>query len=148
MFGFLKRRLITRMKDAVAQVKLGFGLHLIVKYRQRFDLEIASALSAAVVNDLFGDRPAPYAVTNPAQVQASVAELRNESPELRRLLTDALRVYATLNYSEGTFNTSAVERAHALGILVPGGDAPDPTAFPAQAQAFCSEMLARTRSLD
>lgn len=99
------------------------------------EASFVSMLAGAVTNELFGTpnqeaRFVQFRRENRGIIEQELLDLPTQAPHLRAPITDALRVAALCDSQEGLGDdTSALNRADALGILIRDRDIPLPSTF-------------------
>ncbi|WP_035215813.1 hypothetical protein [Desulfobulbus elongatus] len=101
-------------------------------------------LAGAVINNLFGTRPADAAVAafgaaNRELVEQELRELATTCAPLRPLLTDALRMQTICDNQEGIHSIPSLLMARALGILQEDQELPLPSTFMLQVRRLAAE---------
>ncbi len=149
-----------RMANAVDFVKIGLYLHIHTTYKMEYGKEYAGMLAAAVTNELFLDDPSNERgkefLEKPANkskvIDAIKALTKNE--EIRKIITEAIRVKATVIFGEKGKDDPLVEKiiVHIkklkdIGILIPGGDFPEPSTFIPMATEFLATSKKRAEGV-
>ena len=154
MFG--KKKQIKALIGLVDQVKIGLYLYLLPAYKSKLDKEQAARLIAAVLNMVFcepptGDIGAEFISDedNVRRVKSVIEEHLQGQEKLKRIITDAVRVLCTARHglnpkmSPDEFQRQCkdpIDRIRELGLLIPGGEAPSPTAFGPDVLSFLDEV--------
>lgn len=102
-----------------------------------------SHLSGAVLNNLFGERPLDeaverFAADNRELVERELHELADRCPDLRPVLTDALRMKTICDNQEGIHSIPSLLMAKALGILQEERALPMPSTFMLQVRTLAA----------
>lgn len=140
-----------RMWDGVNMVKMGLYERLRLKLTPAHSADTAGFLAAAVVNELFSEKPEDEAAkaflqANRSLVAAEIEELRADD-EIRLMVTQAVRVKTVI-----TLDTAPASKLSDLGMLLPGGCAPTRESFLPMAADFLNASepapAAEAQSLD
>jgi len=132
-----KRALIRKMTAAVDLVKIGLFKRLYSSYVPRMQSDDAASIAAAVVNYVFSEQASKseadrWAHQHQALIERQARRLR-EDADICEAVTQAVRVRTLIAYARGEINedrmTAALERLKQLGLLIPGGEAPNPGTF-------------------
>ncbi len=96
-------------------------------------------VAAAAVNDIFNSHNDTSKITykNHQQViEEILKELGETNPELKQIITDALRVYVQANWALGSelmkdmdYVQDLFKRSRERGLFIEGGDNPNPDTF-------------------
>jgi len=153
---FGKKRLFDDLTRAVDMVKITLYLQVMHECSSTLDEDHSAALAAAVVNTVFSEPPTGSIgetflsqPENMARVREVIGEVLQPRDELRRIVTDAVRVKCTVNHGRNPRMgpveirrqcLDPIDRIKELGLLVPGGDSPVPSQFIRDATSFLSEI--------
>jgi len=133
-----------RMLEGVQMVKRGLYLRLIRRLEDTYGLEKAKWLAAAIINELFSDLPSneegrEFLQLNKDNVRQEISNLRDDR-ETRLAVTQAVRVRGIIRHTLGDSPqkdlVDPLEKLRKLGILIPGGETPEPDSFLSMARAF------------
>lgn len=136
--------LLSRMLAGVQMVKRGLYLHLIYRLQAKYGKEKAKFLAAAVINTLFSDSPPTkkgedFLKANKDLVDQEISNLQKDN-EICNAVTQAVRVRGIISHhldsSSQESLINALERLKELGVLVPGGETPEPDSFLSMAHKF------------
>jgi len=130
-------KLIAVLREGVAVVQMVFFKELkqhLEKYHPQMDEAWRSLLAGAITNELFGTpNPDPkfmrFWQENKAIIEQEMLGLAANLPELRRYITDALRVQVLCDNQEGTDSAEVLTYAAQLGILIKERNIPLPSTF-------------------
>lgn len=135
----MERRFIPSLREGIDVVKMIFFQDLKQKFTRKYPGQgngYPAMLAGAVMNDLFctpnpQERFRFFAEENRALIADELQKVAEESPELRLLLTDALRMHFLCNHQEGIEdgNEEMLKKAKACGILLEERDVPLPKGF-------------------
>lgn len=132
-----KSQLIAVLREGVAVVQMIFFKELKAQLETNHpDKEPSthSMIAAAVTNELFGT-PNPesgfvqFRQQHKAIIEQEMLGLAVNLPDLRRYITDALRVQTLCDNQEGLGNNNSLAVADKLGILLADRDMPLPSTF-------------------
>jgi hypothetical protein len=116
-----------------------------LKFVDRYGEEDADLLAAAVSNKLLLGEPTNtkavrFLNLHSDLVNSELSNLKNENEEIRKIITQALRVKAAIDSEKRLKPTDTIlnmmDQAHTLGILIPGGEFPSPESFLRMASKF------------
>lgn len=135
----IKRELIPSLREGVDIVRMIFFKqmkeYLSEKY-QNEDNSYPGMLAGAIMNELFGtlnpvEKFSIFAEANNETIQQELNIVDEQFPELRILLTDALRIHFLCNHQEGIVdnNEEILKKAKDYGILMEERDVPLPKGF-------------------
>ncbi len=139
--------LIKRMSEGVMMVKLGLYLRLTNSLKDTYEIERAKMLAAAMVNELFSEPPQGakgkmFLESNRALIEQLISVVPGNK-EVCKAVTQAVRVKGIINdYTDGDTQKvllDPVEKLRRLGILIPGGKAPEPDSFLPMAREFLGQ---------
>jgi hypothetical protein len=130
-------KLVAVLREGVAVVQMVFFKELkthIEKNYPQVDEARRSMLTGAITNELFGTpNPDPkfkqFCQENKAVIEQEMLGLAANLPELRRYITDALRVQVLCDNHEGKDSAEILTYADKLGILLRERDIPLPSTF-------------------
>jgi hypothetical protein len=135
----VKRELIPSLREGVDIVRIIFFKNMkkyISEKYQEEDNSFSGMLAGAIMNELFGTlNPAEkfsiFAETNSEIIQQELNNVKEQFPDLRILLTDALRIHFLCNHQEGIDdnNEEILKKAKDYGILMEERDVPLPKGF-------------------
>ena len=139
-------RVTVVMREAVAMVEMVLFKLLRQGIQDRYADKpdpFATHLAGAVINNLFGERPVDRAVARFAAEHRELVErelrgLGGHYPELRPVLTDALRMKTICDNQEGIHSIPSLLMARALNILEEGRDLPLPSTFMLQVRTLAA----------
>ena len=134
------------MREAVAMVQMVLFKVLRQDLHDRYVDRVEpffSHLSGAVINNLFGEQPLDQAVewfaaSNRELVERELRELAEHCPDLRPVLTDALRMKTICDNQEGIHSIPSLLMAKALGILQEERALPMPSTFMLQVRTLAA----------
>ncbi|MBN2182057.1 MAG: hypothetical protein JW715_09085 [Sedimentisphaerales bacterium] len=115
-------------------VKLGVLDRLAVRFKGIYGQETANSLAAAVVNELFCQKPTdPHArdfySTNKQVVRRELSNLKYDD-EICKIITQAIRVKLSLSAEQsGESMGDHIEKLTKLGIFIPDEYTPTPALF-------------------
>jgi len=133
----ITNRLIPHMREGIEVVKM----IMFKKLREHLELShpdrdgiFLSRLAGAVVNEIFGttndQEPfATFILENRGLISAELKVTAQTLPEMRIPLTDALRMQTICDLQEGDDNSSLLEQALDLNLLISDRDLPLPHTF-------------------
>ena len=145
--------MVRRMLEGVELVKLGVYARLESRFAREHGGDLAAFLSAAVVNELFSERPGnaramEFSRLNRELITRELRALKRDE-EIRRAVTDAVRVKAVLELARGGMSVPSwvehLQRLEGLGILIPGGEVPSSEFALAAARFYESSVGAAER---
>lgn len=125
------------MLSGVEMVKLGILDRLAERFREVYGQETADSLAAAMVNELFCQKPAdPYAreffITNKNVIERELSNLKYDN-QICRITTQAIRIMASLaDEHRDNMHESLDEHIHKLtklGIFIPNEYTSTPNFF-------------------
>ncbi len=125
-------------------VKLGVMDRLAERFKGIYGQETADSLAAAVVNELFCQKPSdPHAreffTTNKDVVERELSNLKYDD-EICKIITQAIRVKASLSGEHSNDITGSlkdhINKLTKLGIFIPNEYTPTPNFFLQIAQEF------------
>ena len=130
-------KLVAVLREGVAVVQMVFFKELkqhLKKNHPQMDEARRSMLAGAITNELFGTpNPDPkfmqFWQENKAIIEQEMLGLAANLSELRRYITDALRVQVLCDNQEGKDCTDVLTYADKLGILLRERDIPLPSTF-------------------
>lgn len=131
-------QLVAVLREGVAIVQMIFFKELRTALHERYygdmDKMDISRLAGAVTNELFGTpNPEPEFVQfqqeHRATIEQEMLRLATELPQLRRYVTDALRIQALCDSQEGVESDDTLLIADKLGILLRDREIPLPSVF-------------------
>lgn len=130
-------KLVPVLREGIDVIKMVLFKKLKKHLTQKYPGQKASdinMLAGAIINEVFGtpnqDEPfASFLVRHQARIEQELGELASEFPEMRRPLTDALRVQFLCDHQEGVDSSSTLTHAKELDILMIERDAPLPGQF-------------------
>jgi hypothetical protein len=144
MKRLFQKRYSKKMLSGVEMVKLGVLDHLAERFKGIYGQETADSLAAAVVNELFANKPAdPYAreffITNKDVIERELANLQYDD-QTCKIITQAIRIMASLSDEhESRMQDSLDAHVHKLtklGIFLPDEYTPTPSFFLQMAHEF------------
>ena len=146
MNGANDNRVTPVMREAVAMVQMILFKVLRQSVRERYVDQIepfSVHLAGAVTNNLFGERPVDkaverFAADNRELVERELRELAGHCPDLRSMLTDALRMKTICDNQEGFHSIPSLLMAKALGLLMEERDLPLPSTFMLQVRQLAA----------
>jgi hypothetical protein len=133
-----------KLLDAIDMVKMGVLERLERRYLHLYEREIADFLAAAVVNDLFCEKPSEPQVrqflqTNWQVVERELTNLKYDE-QACRVITQAMRFWTSLSPRQGDGRTESfdkhIEKLTKLGIFLPGELKPTVKIFLKMANEF------------
>lgn len=140
MFG--KKRLAQKMLQGVNIIKVVLYKLLTDNFAEKYKEKgeyFYKTLAAAMINEIFGcHNPESKEVFNKNKkiVEEEIKILGSKHPELKRPITDALRVFIQANYMLGSNTMKNMDHVENLynkaverGIFIKGGEAPSPEPF-------------------
>ncbi|MFZ5759193.1 MAG: hypothetical protein ACOY32_06135 [Thermodesulfobacteriota bacterium] len=133
------RKFIPSLREGIDVVKMIFFQELKQSFTRQYPEEGAGypgMLAAAVMNELFGT-PNPgekfvrFAGDNRQRIVDELHNVGQKFPDLRILLTDALRMHFLCNHQEGIQegNEQILRRAEEYGVLLTARTVPLPRGF-------------------
>jgi hypothetical protein len=139
MFGFGKKRLANNMIGGVDIVKLVLYKVLTddfsMKYKENGE-KFYKTLAGTIINELFGshnEASRQMFNDNKATILSEINNIGTNHSELRRPITDALRVFVQANFMlSGKWKPEyqeILDKAMERGLLIKGGAAPEPKSF-------------------
>jgi len=138
------KRYSRKMLSGVEMIKMGVLDRLAVRYKGIYGQETADSLAAAIVNELFCQKPAdPHArdffSTNKHVIEREMSNLKYND-EMCKIITQAIRMKASLSdeHSDDTtkFPDDHIEKLTKLGIFIPNEYTPTPNLFLQKANEF------------
>ncbi len=147
MNGAGDNRVTPMMREAVAMVQMILFKVLRQNVHDRYVDRIepfAAHLAGAVINNLFGERPVDevverFAADNRELVERELRELAGHCPDLRPILTDALRMKTICDNQEGVHSIPSLLMAKALGLLIEERALPMPSTFMLQVRQLAAK---------
>ncbi len=139
--------LIKRMSEGVQMVKLGLYLRFINSLKDTCEIERAKRLAAATVNELFSEPPQGakgkvFLESNRALIEQLISVVPGNK-EVCEAVTQAVRVKGIMaDLVDGDTQKvllDPLEELRRLGILIPGGNAPEPDSFLSVAREFLDQ---------
>ena len=132
-----ENKLLPILREGIDVVKMVLFRKLKTDFSVRYaenGPEFVSRLTGAVLNDLFGtvNRAEPFASFADAQQNAIAFEVRNIPAlhgELLPILTDALRIQFLCDAQEGVDDSTVLEHALTVGVLISEREVPLPAPF-------------------
>jgi hypothetical protein len=131
------KRFSRKMLSGVEMIKMGILDRLAVRYKGIYGQETADSLAAAIVNDLFCQRPAdPHAKeffsTNMHVIEREMSNLKYDD-EICKIITQAIRMKESLAEEHGEditkFPEGHIRKLIKLGIFIPNEYTPTPNSF-------------------
>ena len=125
-------------------IKMGVLDRLAVRYKGIYGQETADSLAAAIVNELFCQKPAdPHAKdffsTNKQVIERELSNLKYDD-EICKIITQAIRMKASLSEECGDdmtkFPDGHIDKLIKLGIFIPNEYPPTPNLFFQKANEF------------
>jgi hypothetical protein len=140
-----EQQLIQRISQATNGVKLGLYYRLVHRYRERYELDFAKYLAAAVANEVLSDPPneqgREFFDRNRPLIEQELFALGKDM-EIRRVLTETIRAWSLVPFIRGhpvLPILDTIEKLKHFGILIPGGAAAsEETFFPMAAEFYDS----------
>lgn len=132
------------MLSGVEMVKLGVLDRLAERFKGIYEQETADALAAAVVNELFANKPADplareFYITNKNTIGRELANLQYDD-QICKIITQAIRILVSLSdeHESGMQNLpdGHVDKLTKLGIFLPDEYTPTPNFFLQMAHDF------------
>ena len=132
-----KSKTVAALREGVGVVQMVFfkelKVHLGTAYPE-MDQSSLSMLAGAIINELFGthnqeERFVLFREQHTSLIETEMSSLHLNFSHLLPYLTDALRVQTLCDNHEGFDNTSVLEGADRLGVLLKERDIPLPSAF-------------------
>ncbi|GAI56791.1 unnamed protein product [marine sediment metagenome] len=139
--------LIKKMSEGVQMVKLGLYLRFINSLKDICEIERAKRLAAAMVNELFSEPPQGakgkiFLESNRALIEQLISVVPGNK-EVCEAVTQAVRVKGIIaDFVDGDTREALLdplEKLRRLGILIPGGKAPEPDSFLSMAREFLGQ---------
>lgn len=132
-----KSQIVAALHEGVAVVQMVFFKELRLQVGKRYpDMEQQAQLmlTGAITNELFGTpnmetRFVQFRENNKAIIEQELLGLAVNITQLRRYITDALRVQTLCDSHEGLDDTGVLEAADKIGILLKERDIPLPSVF-------------------
>ena len=118
-------------------VKLGVLDRLAERFKGIYGQETADSLAAAVVNELFCQKPAdPHAMdffsTNKKVIVRELSNLKYDN-DICKIFTQAIRIMASLSYEQNNQKTKSldehIDKLTKLGIFIQNEYTPTPNLF-------------------
>jgi len=118
-------------------IKMGILDRLAVRYKGIYGQETADSLAAAIVNDLFCQKPAdPHAIeffsTNMHVIEREMSNLKYDD-EICKIITQAIRMKESLSEENSIeikkFPDGHIQKLTKLGIFIPNEYTPTPNSF-------------------
>jgi len=143
------KRLANDMTRYVDIVKL--TLHKILQDKFLIDYfekgkDFAGTMAATIVNEFFdchNDKTKEFFKENKKNILSEIDIFAQNHPDLKRPITDALRVYIQTKYmTTGTIDNNfheAFQKAINYGIFIKGGESPQPNTFREMALALAEK---------
>ena len=139
-------KVIPVMREAIVTVQMILFKILRQSMHDRFIDQVEphhAHLAGAVINNLFGTRPADaavgaFAAANRELVERELRELADRCPALLPLLTDALRMKTICDNQESIHSIPSLLMARALGILQEDRPLPLPSTFMLQVRTLAA----------
>jgi hypothetical protein len=130
-------QLVGALREGVAVIQMILFKELRASLQTRHsDSEqmTVSMLAGAITNELFGTaNPEPkfiqFRQDNRAVIEQELLGLATQLPEMRRLVTDALRIQALCDNQEGIQDDNSLVVADKLGVLLKEREIPLPSTF-------------------
>ena len=125
------------MLSGVEMIKMGILDRLAVRYKGIYGQETADSLAAAIVNELFCQKPAdPHAIdffsTNKHVIEREMSNLKYDD-EICKIITQAIRIKASLFDEHSDDMTKSmddhIDKLTKLGIFIPNEYTPTPNFF-------------------
>jgi len=145
------KHLLSRMLEGVQMVKRGLYLRLLYRLELKYETEKAKFLAAAIINTLFSDSPSTkkaeaFLESNRNLIKQEISDLQADN-QICNVVTQAARVKGIISHYLGTPGKESLinplERLKELGILVPGGKAPEPGSFLSMATKFQEDSMGK-----
>ena len=140
MFG--KKRLAQKMIQGVDIVKLVLYKLLTEQFSKKYQEkgeEFYKTLAASLINDIFGCHSPETKELFAKNEKIAVEEIKNlgvKFPELKKPITDALRVFIQANQMLGSntmkdtdYVMDLYNKAIERGVFIKGGESPSPESF-------------------
>jgi hypothetical protein len=131
------KRFSRKMLSGVEMIKMGILDRLAVRYKGIYGQETADSLAAAIVNELFCQKPVdPHArdffTTNKEVIERELTNLKYDD-EICKIITQAIRIKASLSdeHSDDMIKSmnKHVDKLTKLGIFIPNEYTPTPNFF-------------------
>ena len=138
------KRFSRKMLSGVEKIKMGILDRLAVRYKGIYGQETADSLAAAIVNELFSQKPSdPHAKdffsTNKDVIVRELSNLKYDD-EMCKIITQAIRMKASLSDEQSDdmskFPDGHIEKLIRLGIFIPNEYTPTPNLFLQKASEF------------
>lgn len=132
------------MLSGVEMVKLGVLDRLAERFKGIYEQETADSLAAAVVNELFANKPADplareFFTTNKNAIEHELANLQYDD-QICKIITQAIRILVSLSdeYESGIpgLPDDHIHKLTKLGIFLPNEYTPTPNFFMQMAHEF------------
>ena len=132
-----KSQIVVALREGVAVVQMVFFKELRLQVGKRYpemEQQEQLMLTGAITNELFGTpntetRFVQFRENNKAIIEQELLGLAANMAQLRRYITDALRVQTLCDSHEGVDDTKVLEAADKIGILFKDRDIPLPSVF-------------------
>src|SRR5207253_10374275 len=122
-----EQQLMQRISQATNAVKLGLYYRLVHRYRERYEVDFAKYLAAAVANEALSDSPneqgREFFDRNRPLIEQELFAL-GKDVEIRRVLTETIRAWSLVPFIRGhpvLPILDTIEKLKHFGILIPGG---------------------------
>ena len=141
------KRYSRKMLSGVEMIKMGILDRLAVRYKNIYGQETADSLAAAIVNEIFCQKPTdPHAKdffsTNKQVIEREMSNLKYDD-EMCKIITLAIRMKISLSEEQSGDMTKLPEgyinKLTKLGIFIPNEYTPTPNLFLQKANEFYQE---------
>ncbi|MBU1566434.1 MAG: hypothetical protein KJ630_12515 [Proteobacteria bacterium] len=130
-------QLLAALREAVGVVQMVLFKEIrarIAKKKPDAEASSISGLAGAITNEVFGtqnpgDKFVRFRAENLGEIEQELLALKDELPELRAEITDALRIQTLCDHQEGNDSSQTLVRAKEFGFLIEDRDVPLPSSF-------------------
>ena len=130
-------QLIQVLREGIGVVQMVIFKELRTHFNTSYpdwDITRRAMLVGAIINKLFGqenpeEKFRTFNTENKAVIEQEMLGLAQHFPQLRKHITDALRVHVLCDNQEGVDSTTVLHQAQELGLLEEDRDIPLPSTF-------------------
>lgn len=130
-------QLIQVLREGIGVVQMVIFKELRAHFNSNYpewDVTKRAMLVGAIINKLFGqenpeEKFRKFNTENKAVIEQELLGLAQQFPQLRKHITDALRIHVLCDNQEGVDSTIVLHQAQELGLLDEDRDIPLPSSF-------------------
>ena len=141
-YNYSKNKLLANIERGINLIKFGLAVRLIKNLRKRYDEDFAIALSSAMTNEIFSEKPGnedavKFLNTNKSIVESEL-RLIGYDEKICHVISQAIRARSATSFSNNIKRWGQVEKLESYGILNLKGKFPTLEEFVQLANEFYS----------